>query len=165
MADSTIKSRFYSSFTNKVDKKGRVSVPATFRQAVVGSRHNGVVCFRSFVNDAVEGVSIEQLDKISDAVSELDAYSEEQDAFASVVMSDAQILNFDGDGRIMLPEKLITHAGLEDMAAFVGQGDRFFIWNPERWEEHSERARKIALEKRSALAARRTNQTGGNGDG
>ncbi|MGB1087882.1 MAG: MraZ N-terminal domain-containing protein [Alphaproteobacteria bacterium] len=73
MAESGFKSRFYSSFTNKVDKKGRVSVPATFRQAVVGSRHNGVVCFRSFVNDAIEGMSMEQLDDISDDVGALDA--------------------------------------------------------------------------------------------
>ncbi|MGB0920992.1 MAG: division/cell wall cluster transcriptional repressor MraZ [Alphaproteobacteria bacterium] len=142
-----------------------MSVPATFRQAVVGSRHNGVVCFRSFVNDAIEGMSMEQLDDISDDVGALDAYSEERDAFASVVMSDVQVLNFDGDGRIMLPEKLITHADLSDMAAFVGQGDRFFIWNPDRWEEHSERARKIALEKRAALRGRRGADSGGTKDG
>lgn len=142
---------FLSSFTNKVDKKGRVSVPASFRQVVVGSRHPGVICYPSFVVDAIEGGAYERLSKLANAIDDLDPFSETRDAFSVSVMADVQVLSFDGDGRIMLPELLIDHAGLTDKAVFVGQGHKFEIWNPDRYAAYRAEARAIAKAERGNL--------------
>ena len=99
---------FLSTHFNKVDKKGRVSVPAQFRSAVVGQSFPGIVAFRSF------------------SLAEGSARHEEVRA----MLADARQLAFDGEGRIVLPDDLAQFARIAEEAAFVGQGRHFYICEP-----------------------------------
>jgi len=112
---------FLSTFVNKVDRKGRVSVPATFRAALAGQTFNGIVAFRSFKLPTIEGSGIDRIEEMSARLDGLEQFSEEYDNLASI-FADAQQLPFDGEGRIVLPENLVEHAGLGEAAAFVGLG-------------------------------------------
>jgi MraZ protein len=56
---------------------------------------------------------------------------------------DVQVLSIDGDGRIVLPQALRSHAGLQSEVTFVGLGDKFQMWAPEQFDER----RRIAREK------------------
>ncbi len=147
---------FLSTYQNKIDKKGRVSVPAPFRAAldrIAGGdeEFSGIIAYGSFINKCVEACGIDRIRKLSSRIELLDMFSEERDAFATTIMGGSHQLSFDGEGRVMLPESLITVAQLSDMAMFVGKGETFEIWEPRAFEEYAARARELAREKRGRL--------------
>lgn len=146
---------FLSTFINKVDKKGRVSMPAPFRAALGDTASTGVVLFPSFVHACVEGWSYEQMERLTDTIDGLNPFTEERDDFATAVAPVSHPLQFDPEGRILLPESLILHAGLEDLACFAGQGKTFRIWRPEAFQDFAAQARRRAKERRDALRWRR----------
>ncbi len=135
---------FLSTFINKVDRKGRVSVPAPFRAAVAGQSFKGVVAFRSYRDATIEACAMDRMERLSDSVDALDQFSDEQDELTSTIFADAHQLPLDGDGRIILPAVLAEHAGITNTAAFVGRGATFQIWSPEAFENHQAEARERA---------------------
>jgi len=134
---------FLSTFVNKVDRKGRVSVPATFRAALAGQSFLGIVAYRSFKLPCVESSGIDHMEAMSGRVDQMGQFSDSSDN-ASVIFSDAQQLPFDGEGRVMLPQVLAEYAGISEHAAFVGQGRTFQIWEPERFKTHQDELRERA---------------------
>lgn len=135
---------FLSTVVNKVDRKGRVSVPAAMRAALSTQPFQGIVAFRSFRLPAIEGWSIDYLNRLAQGMAEMELFSESRDDLASSIFADAHQLPFDGEGRIVLPEVLAQHAGITTDAAFVGQGETFQIWNPAAFEAHAAQARERA---------------------
>jgi len=142
---------FLSTFTNKVDAKGRVSVPAQFRSSLVNDNFSSMVVYESFINDCIEGCDLERIKKISESIDDLDPYSEERDAFATAVLGGSVQLSIDGDGRVILPENLLKKAKIKDQAVFVGKGSTFEIWHPEKFEEYMKQAKSQAKSKRNLL--------------
>jgi MraZ protein len=135
---------FLSTFVNKVDRKGRVSVPAPFRAAIQGQSFKGIIAFRSYREAAIEACAMDRMERLSDSIDALEQFSEEQDDFASTIFADSHQLPIDGDGRIILPAQLTDHAGITDAAAFVGRGATFQIWDPTAFERHQGEARARA---------------------
>lgn len=120
---------------NKVDAKGRVSLPSDYR-AIVKELSTEIVCYRSLTAPCIEGCTEELLDKLAtDIENATDFFSETQDNLTNLIFGDARRFTFDSTGRIMLTEKLLKHAGIGDTAVFVGKGRKFQIWNPENWEK------------------------------
>lgn len=142
---------FLSTFTNKIDKKGRVSVPAQFRVALRQEEFQGIIVYPSFVNECVEACGMGRISEISDGIDSLDPYSEERDAFATAILGESCQLSFDTDGRVMLNASLMNAANLHDKALFIGKGKTFEIWNPEKFADYAEKARKFAREQRDKL--------------
>ncbi|HUX80306.1 MAG TPA: division/cell wall cluster transcriptional repressor MraZ [Alphaproteobacteria bacterium] len=145
---------FLSTFINKLDKKGRVSVPAPFRLALTGQTFQGIVAFRSYKFSAIEGMGIDRMQRLSDSVDQLDLFSEAQDDLTATIFADAHMLAFDGDGRVMFPQALLEHAKIQDSVAYVGHGATFQIWNPEAFEVHQNEARKRVQGKQATLKLR-----------
>ena len=149
-----------STYVNKVDRKGRVSVPATFRAALKDQSLEGIVAFPSLDYDALEATGIDTMEAISAGLDEIEQ-SEEQQGFATLILARSQRLPFDPEGRIVLPEKLAAHAHITESAAFVGLGPTFQIWEPDRFAAHEaallERTRREGTRTPSlgALASRR----------
>lgn len=142
---------FLSHYNNKLDKKGRVSVPASFRSVLGGQNFAGIVAYASFVHECVEACGMERIEWLNQAIDQLDPYSEERDAFATAILGGSQQLGFDSEGRVMLPESLIEVAQLKDQVTFVGKGHTFEIWNPELYAEHAQKARGFAKRERAML--------------
>ena len=145
---------FLSTFINKLDKKGRVSVPASFRLALSGQSFQGIVAFRSYKLSAIEGMGIDRMQRLSDSVDQLDLFSEAQDDLTTSIFADAQTLALDGDGRVILPNLLLEHAKINEAIACVGRGATFQLWNPQLFEEHQAKARQRVQEKQATLKLR-----------
>jgi transcriptional regulator MraZ len=128
---------FLSTHINKLDSKGRVSVPAGFRAALAGQVFNGVVVYRSIKFPALDGAGMDRLNELSARLDSMPEFSDERDALASI-LPDCQQLPFDSEGRIILPRFLLDYAGIDGVAAFVGQGRNFQIWEPEAFKRHQE---------------------------
>ncbi len=144
---------FLSTFTNKIDSKGRVLVPAQFRASLVGENFSAMVVYESFVNDCIEGCDIERIKKISDSIDNLDPFSEERDAFATAVLGGSKQLTIDCDGRVILPPELLKKVKIKGELVFVGKGSTFEIWEPKSFEIYMQKAKKEAKAKRNLLKA------------
>lgn len=142
---------FLSTYHNKVDKKGRVSVPAPFRTVLANQHFNGIVAYASFVNPCIEACGMDRIEQLSSGIDSLDPYSEERDAFATTILGGSVQLGFDGEGRVLLPESLMEGAGIKDQAVFVGKGTTFEIWNPQSFAAYADKARELAKEQRAVL--------------
>jgi len=142
---------FLSTFTNKVDSKGRVSVPAQFRVSLVNENYSTMVVYESFINQCIEGCDIERIKKISESIDNLEPFSEERDAFATSILGGSIQLSIDGDGRVILPENLLKTAKIKDNAVFVGKGSTFEIWEPKSFAVYLEKAQAEAKLKRNML--------------
>ncbi len=143
---------FLSTFTNKIDSKGRVSVPAQFRMSLgLSPEFSGVVVYESFINDCIEGCDLDRIKRLSDSIDNLDPFSEERDAFATTILGSAIQLAMDADGRVILPENLLKKTCIKDKALFVGKGPTFEVWHPEKFENYLIKAKANAKEKRNML--------------
>jgi MraZ protein len=152
---------FLSTYVNKVDKKGRVSVPANFRASLSKQEYKGIVVYPSFVNSCVEACGMDRIERLSESIDELDPYSDERDAFAATILGGSMQLPFDKEGRVMLPESFLNEVGISDKAVFVGKGATFEIWEPKAFEEYSSKARDLAKRQRANL---RLNKKGGSNE-
>lgn len=142
---------FLSTFINKVDKKGRVSVPATFRAALSQLSFPGVIAYRSFTSPCVEGCGMDFMERLSASTQDIAAFSPEQEDLSALIFADARQLPWDPEGRIVLPEDVIAHANLSDTAAFVGKGHTFQIWQPEAYKALEAEIRARAFQNRPTL--------------
>ena len=138
---------FLSTHINKVDKKGRVSVPAPFRDQLAAETFHGVILFRSHVHPALEGFAWSYMSEISRRLENFDLFSNAQDDLATTVFGDSVQLAFDGDGRIVLPDHLMLFAGVSEKAAFVGLGAKFQIWDADVLANRQDEARKAVRDK------------------
>ena len=144
---------FLSTYVNKVDRKGRVSVPAPYRLELAGQRFNGIIAFASFDEDydAIEACGIDRMDALSAGVDEFNPFSDKNRAFSHALFGASSQLGFDGEGRVMLPDSLRSHAGIGEYAAFVGQGATFQIWQPDALTKYQETALRHARENSADL--------------
>ena len=143
---------FLSSFENKLDKKGRVSVPATFRSYLSSMGYNGFIGYPSFNYSAIEACSQDRIEKLSNAIDSLNPFEEKRDYFATSILSESVNLQFDTEGRIILTEKLLKHASIKNNILFVGLGKTFQIWDPNIFEKYKVDAKKKAFKNRNNLA-------------
>ena len=142
---------FLSTYENRIDKKGRVSVPASFRTHLSNLGYNGVICYPSFNHPSIEGCSQSRIKQLSDSIDSLNPFEEKRDVFATSVLAESVNLQFDSEGRISLPSKLLNHAKIKQTMLFVGQGKTFQIWEPKLFEKFKSQARKKANLNRANL--------------
>ena len=142
---------FLSTYANRLDKKGRVSVPASFRSYLSSMGYNSVICYPSFNSTSIEACPQSRIEKLSDSIDSLNPFEENRDTFATSVLADSVNLHFDSEGRISIPNKLLDHAKIKNTMLFVGQGKTFQIWEPKLFEKFKSQARKKANLNRASL--------------
>ena len=142
---------FLSTYENKLDQKGRVSVPASFRSYLSNLGYNGVICYPSFNNQCIEAWPQDRMEKISNAIDYLNPFEEKKDYFATSILSASINLQFDSEGRISITSKLLKHAKIRNSMLFVGQGKTFQIWEPTIFEKFRVTARKKSNIHRASL--------------
>ena len=142
---------FLSTYENKLDKKGRVSVPASYRSYLSNIGYNGIICYPSFNNPCIEAWPQDRIEKISNAIDTLNPFEEKKDYFATSILSESINLQFDSEGRIQITQKLLKHAKIKNSMLFVGQGKTFQIWEPALFEKFRANAKKKSNINRASL--------------
>ena len=142
---------FLSTYENKLDRKGRVSVPASFRSYLSNLGYNGVICYPSFNINCIEAWPQDRIEKISNAIDPLNPFEEKKDYFATSILSESINLQFDTEGRISITNKLLKHAKIKSNILFVGQGKTFQIWEPASYEKFRVTAKKKSNIYRASL--------------
>jgi len=138
---------FVGRFDNKIDKKGRVSVPKPFRDVLASEGFAGIYVFPSITGLAIAACGEARLRELIDRMdSDLAMFSADHDDLSTAILENAEALTFDPEGRVTLPQELLAEAGIETTARFVGRGRDFRIWEPAAHDIH----RRRGLEKARA---------------
>ena len=146
--------RFVSHFTNRFDAKGRISIPAPFRNVLAKDGFEGLYVHPSLDAPALDCGGNALLREIDALLETMPAYSEPRDVFATALLGTSEILKLDSEGRVSLSESSRDFMGLTTEAVFVGQGHKFQIWEPSRFATHLEEAKSRVRQLRSELGAR-----------
>jgi MraZ protein len=141
-------------FVNKIDKKGRVSVPKPFRDAFKDQAFAGLYAYPLFKFPAIEACGEDFMARVSASLDDLDMFSDEQDELASVILENAHPLAYDPEGRVVLPPELLEHAGIDGQALFVGRGTRLQIWSPDTYAKHAKQTFERARTRGATLKLR-----------
>jgi MraZ protein len=133
--------RFLSNYINRLDAKGRVSIPAAFRMVLAKDGFDGLYLHLALDAPALDAGGNLLLNEIDQFLQTLAPYSEERDRLSTALFGTSEILKLDSEGRVVLTETVKDHAGITDSVAFVGLGHKFQIWEPARFREHLAEAR------------------------
>ena len=125
---------FLSTYINRIDKKGRVSVPSSFRSVLEQNGLKGMICYPSPTLKSIEGCTANRMQKISDAIEASGPFSEERNTFSTSIFADSHQIHFDQEGRVIIPDGLISIAGIIDQVSSVGMGETFQMWNPDTYD-------------------------------
>ena len=139
--------RFLSNWVNRIDAKGRVSVPAHFRSIVQKMGHSELYALRTLDNPALDVGGPDLLDRYEAEIARKDPFLQSTDDLSYFVHGDGAFLKLDQDGRITVTDFIREQTGAEQEIAFVGRGHFFQMWEPARFRAYVEdvRARLKAL--------------------
>jgi MraZ protein len=132
---------FVATYTNRLDKKGRVSVPASFRSALAREGEEGLYCYPTLDRPAIDGGGARLRQAIAERLGVFETFSDDYESLSTAFYGESRILNVDPDGRIVLPDEFRDYAGINDTVVFVGQGFKFQMWEPGRFADRQREAR------------------------
>jgi MraZ protein len=150
--------RFVSHYMLRLDAKGRVSVPASFRTVLARDGFEALYCHAALDRPALDAGGNALLVEIETLISGYPPYSDQREQFALSLYGTSETLKIDGEGRVVLTDSLKAHAGITDTATFVGLGHKFRIWEPGRFRaelaEATEKVRAFKHELGNRMAAK-----------
>ena len=154
--------RFVSNFTNRLDAKGRVSIPSSFRSVLAKDGYEGLYVHQALDLPALDAGGNALRATIDDILARFSPFSDEWELLSTALNGTSEVLKIDTEGRMVLSEALKAHAGIDDAVTFVGHGHKFQIWEPERFRAHLETARTRLRDVKRTLGSL-TIPTGGSG--
>jgi MraZ protein len=137
--------RFLSNAVNKIDAKGRVSVPAHFRTVLQKRGFSELYALRALEARAMDVGGLDLLDRYEQRIAQEDPFLGTGDDMSFFVHGDGTFLKLDQDGRITMSDFIRDHTGITTEAVFVGRGAFFQIWEPGRFMEHGKAVRERLL--------------------
>ena len=143
---------FVSQFVNKIDKKGRISLPSIFRSVLDKKDKNQIILYKSLKYNSIEGCDSYRINEIANRINKLDFFSDDQDDFATSIFSEIVPTNLDAEGRFLIPEHLKKHANISENATFVGQGHFFQIWEPKAAIARQKKSRERLIKEKKTLS-------------
>lgn len=121
---------FLGEFEHTIDDKGRVAVPARFREAL----GEGLILTRGFER-CLQAFPRAYWNQLSEKINALSIGSEQARALRRLLFSTAAEAEVDRQGRILIPQNLREYAGLAEQAVITGMDTYFELWSTERWSE------------------------------
>ncbi len=128
-------------FKHNLDQKGRVSIPAKFRQKFA----EGLILTRG-IDQCIWGFSKSEWEKVVNRITNLPLSQSSARAFARLMLSGAFETEIDNQGRVLIPEILRKYANLEKKTVIVGMYNRIEIWDEKKWEEYKKQTEENSEE-------------------
>ena len=125
---------FRGRFEHTIDPKGRVSIPAKFRE-LLGEKYDDRLIITTGLDPCLVAFPYEEWVNVEEKVSSLSMVKKEVKAFQRVFISGATECPIDKLGRVLIPPTLRSHAQLEKDVVFAGMLKKFEIWSKERFFE------------------------------
>jgi MraZ protein len=136
-----VMNRFLSNVTNKIDAKGRVSVPSVFRSVLAERKIGELYCFQDFVFPAISAGGLDLLDRFERQIAAEDPFSAEANQMSLLIHGGGVFMKLDAEGRLMVTDFIRDFTGISDEVTFVGRADHFQLWQPEAFQALQTQAR------------------------
>ncbi|RUM99930.1 transcriptional regulator MraZ [Pseudaminobacter arsenicus] len=140
--------RFLSNAVNRIDAKGRVSVPAHFRSVLQRRGYGELYALRALDVPALDVGGLDLLDRYEQRIALEDPFLQTADDMSFFCHGDGMFLKLDQDGRITVTDFMREHTGISSEIAFVGRGNFFQIWEPQRLSAYGAQVRARLLQLR-----------------
>jgi MraZ protein len=137
--------RFLSNGTNRIDAKGRVSIPAHFRSILQKQDRTELYALRALEVPAMDVGGADLLETYEARIAQEDPFLRTAEDMSFYVHGDGAFLKIDQDGRITMTDFIRAHTGITTEVAFVGRGTFFQIWEPDRLETYRAEVRSRLL--------------------
>lgn len=133
---------FIGEYQHNIDSKGRLAVPAKFRDELKG----GLVITRGILDKCLFVYTLEEWEKIASKLSQMPISQKNSLAFNRLMFSGAMDLQIDSQGRILLPEYLRKYAELSKETVVAGLFNRLEVWDKNKWEEYRDKMEDMGEE-------------------
>lgn len=144
--------RFLSNAVNRIDSKGRVSVPALFRNVLQRRGLGELYALQAIDMPAIDAGGMDLLERYETRLAQDDPFLRSSDDMSIFCHGDGAFLKPDGEGRISVTDFIREHTGITDEVAFVGRGHFFQMWEPEGFRAFREEVRARLRAQREAQA-------------
>jgi transcriptional regulator MraZ len=146
--------RFRGESVHKVDGKGRVSIPASYRRVLEacdpdwteGLNPNLILVYGDKSRNFLEGFSIEAMEELDQQIDLMEEGSPERTYLEWLYSGQAMDIQVDETGRLVLPQKLRDKIGISTEAVFIASNKTFQIWQPEAYQAHKSRMEDLVPE-------------------
>jgi len=130
---------FRGRFECKVDPKGRFILPASYRDGL-GKKKSEFVVTNSLSQKrrGLDLYTLGEWKKLEQKIAKMPSLKKEVQAYQRFYMSGGQVVSFDSQNRLNLPQTLRTFAGLDDQIVLVGMGQKIEIWSANTWNAMQE---------------------------
>lgn len=120
---------FMGEFSHNIDKKGRMIIPAKFREEL-----GEMIIITRGLDGCLSVYTTKQWELIYEQLQKLPSTKKDARMFVRMMTSKATECEFDSQGRVLIPAPLVKLAGLEKECVIVGAGNHLEIWSKENWE-------------------------------
>ena len=135
LEETTEPTCYNSEYRHGVDTKRRIQIPAKWRPSKPGTELTLVLWPKAKEGPCLRVLPPQQMAKLMADVNAMPTGDSNKVVLKRLLGSGSVQVTLDSVGRICLPEKLATDAGIGEEAVLVGLLDRFEIWSPERYEQ------------------------------
>jgi MraZ protein len=136
-----VMSRFLSNATNRIDAKGRVSVPSAFRSVLAQRNVQELYCFQDFVFPAISIGGPDLLERFERQIAAEDPFSPDANEMSLLIHGGGVFMKLDAEGRLMVTDFIRGFTGISDEVTFVGRADHFQLWQPQAFVAAQAQAR------------------------
>jgi MraZ protein len=133
---------FFGQYRHNVDEKGRLMVPARFRDVLAAA---GAYVMEGFDRNLMV-MTTSTFERITDQVAQTNLLDPKARKLSRKIFSNAYAVDVDRAGRILLPLNLRPLADLETEVIVVGVGDYFELWSPANWASQVEMLRELSAD-------------------
>jgi MraZ protein len=137
-----VMNRFLSNATNRIDAKGRVSVPSAFRSVLVSQGIEELYCFQDFHYPAINIGGPELLARFERRLQDMDPFALESNRMSLLIHGGGVFMKLDSEGRLMVTDFIRSYTGITGEVTFVGRADYFQLWRPEGFSDAQKAARE-----------------------
>lgn len=125
---------FQGEYTNNMDDKGRINIPAPFRDVLLKSYNEPtIIVARDAQATCLRAYPLQEWRRLLAKLGARPSSDRIVQAFKRAVVSSAQEYHPDKQGRVLIPQTLRTYASLSKSTVFAGLGDTFEIWDEVAW--------------------------------
>ncbi len=145
---------FHGTFEHTIDDKGRVSVPARFREVLLANNDDRVVITNFFIGTlrCLEVYAVAEWHKLEERLRAKPQFDQRVMRFQNYYVAAAHDCVIDKQGRILLPPSLREYAGLNRDVVFAAAQEKFRIWDRERWKQVFDDAERALMERPEDLS-------------
>lgn len=127
---------FTGSYLHTIDSKGRLSIPASFREILIANHGGKLILTNDLVDKCIVAYTLHSWEELEVKLRKASSMDRDIKAFSRKFFASAELCSLDNQGRILISQRLRDYASLtREALVAAAANDKIEIWNPSLWEQ------------------------------